>query len=137
LGPNRQACSRHHRQPHLRKLVQAHEAPGGTACLAGGQRQRLALARALLADPAVLLLDDWMSALDAETEARIQAALEEFLPDRTCLIVSHRISSVRHARWIVVLGDRRIVEQGTHEQLLAQGGWYAEAMRLQTRSLSV
>src|SRR5213076_960320 len=63
--------------------------------LSGGQRQRLALARALITDPAVLLLDDCTSALDAETEARIQAALEDFLPGRTCVIVSHKVSSVR------------------------------------------
>jgi ABC-type multidrug transport system fused ATPase/permease subunit len=105
--------------------------------LSGGQRQRLALARALVADPAVLLLDDCTSALDAETEARIQAALEEYLPDRTCLIVSHRVSSVRHADLIIVLGERRILEQGTHEELLAQSGWYAEALRVQTRPLAL
>jgi ABC-type multidrug transport system fused ATPase/permease subunit len=101
--------------------------------LSGGQRQRLALARALIAEPAVLLLDDCTSAVDAETEARIQAALEEALPDRTCLIVSHRVSSVRHADQILVLGERRILEQGNHEDLLARGGWYAEALRMQTR----
>jgi ABC-type multidrug transport system fused ATPase/permease subunit len=104
--------------------------------LSGGQRQRLALARALIADPAVLLLDDCTSALDAETEAHIQAALEEHRPDRTCLIVSHRVSSVRNADWIVVLGERRILEQGTHEELVALGGWYAEALRIQTRTLA-
>jgi ABC-type multidrug transport system fused ATPase/permease subunit len=103
--------------------------------LSGGQRQRLALARALIADPAVFLLDDCTSALDAETEARVQGALEEYLPDRTCLIVSHRVSSVRHADRIVVLGHGRILEQGTPEELLALGGWYAEALRLQTKPL--
>jgi ABC-type multidrug transport system fused ATPase/permease subunit len=106
-------------------------------CLSGGQRQRLALARALIADPAVLLLDDCTSALDAETEARIQTALEEFLPERTCLIVSHRVSSVCHADCIVVLGARGILEQGTHDQLAASGGWYAEALRMQTGSLAL
>src|SRR5262245_5351959 len=86
--------------------------------LSGGQRQRLALARALIADPAVLLLDDCTGALDAETEARIQAALEEYLPARTCLIVSHRVSAVRHTDRIVVLGRGCILEQGTAEELL-------------------
>jgi ABC-type multidrug transport system fused ATPase/permease subunit len=100
--------------------------------LSGGQRQRLALARALIADPAVLLLDDSTSALDAETEARVQNALEDNLPGRTCLIVSHRVSSVLHADRIIVLGHGRILEQGTHEQLLARGGWYAQTLRLQT-----
>src|SRR5439155_23390928 len=84
--------------------------------LSGGQRQRMAIARALLADPAVLLLDDCTSAVDADTEARIQAALDEFLPGRTCLIVSHKIASVRNADLIVVLRDGRIAEQGTHEE---------------------
>jgi subfamily B ATP-binding cassette protein MsbA len=105
--------------------------------LSGGQRQRLALARALVANPTVLLLDDCTSALDAETEVRIQAALEEFLPDCTCVAVSHKVSSVRHCDLIVVLHQGRVVERGTHDELLARGGRYAEAFRLQTRSLAV
>jgi ABC-type multidrug transport system fused ATPase/permease subunit len=105
--------------------------------LSGGQRQRLALARALLADPAVLLLDDCTSALDAETEARIQSAMEEFLPGRTCLIVAHKVASVRHADLIIVLREGRIAEQGTHEELLKRGGAYAEMYAQQTRALSV
>jgi ATP-binding cassette, subfamily B, bacterial len=103
--------------------------------LSGGQRQRVALARALVADPAVLLLDDCTSALDAETEARVQIALEEYRPDCTCVIVSHRVSSVAHADRIIVLGNGRILEQGTHEELLALGGWYAEALSMQTKHL--
>ncbi len=105
--------------------------------LSGGQRQRVALARALIADPAVLLLEDCTSALDAETEARIQSVLEEYLPDRTCLIVSHRVSSVRHADQIIVLGAQQILEQGTHEELLALGGWYAQALKLQSCPLAL
>jgi ABC-type multidrug transport system fused ATPase/permease subunit len=104
--------------------------------LSGGQRQRVALARALIADPAIFLLDDCTSALDAETETRIQIAVEDCLPDRTCLIVSHRVSSVCHADWIIVLADGRILEQGTPDELAARNGWYAETLRLQTRSLS-
>jgi ABC-type multidrug transport system fused ATPase/permease subunit len=100
--------------------------------LSGGQRQRLALARALLAEPAVLLLDDCTSALDAETEARVRAAMAELLPGRTRVIVSHKFASVCAADRIVVLDGGRIVEQGTPEELLAGGGFCAEMHRLQT-----
>jgi ABC-type multidrug transport system fused ATPase/permease subunit len=103
--------------------------------LSGGQRQRLALARALVAEPAVLLLDDCTSALDAETEARVQAALREHRPDRTCVIVSHKAASVCRADWIIVLDAGRVVEQGTHEDLLDLGGHYAATYRAQTYAL--
>jgi ABC-type multidrug transport system fused ATPase/permease subunit len=103
--------------------------------LSGGQRQRLALARAIVAQPAILLLDDCTSALDAETEARIQHALDQHLPGRTCLIVSHKIASVRSADLIVVLEAGRIIEQGTHTQLLARGGHYANTVHQQTSAL--
>jgi ABC-type multidrug transport system fused ATPase/permease subunit len=103
--------------------------------LSGGQRQRLALARAIVASPAVLLLDDCTSALDAETEARIQQALGEHLPGRTCVIVSHKVSSVRLCDLIVVLEDGRIVERGTHDQLLARHGHYAATFAQQARAL--
>lgn len=105
--------------------------------LSGGQRQRLALARAMIADPSVLLLDDCTSALDAETESRIQTALEELLPGRTRVIVSHKVSSVRHADWIVVLDRGRIVEQGTHDDLLDHGGVYADTHEQQTHALAI
>ncbi len=104
--------------------------------LSGGQRQRLALARAIVAQPAVLLLDDCTSALDAETEARIQRALDEHLPGRTCLIVSHKVASVRRADLIVVLESGHLIEQGTHAQLLALGGYYATTYRQQTSALA-
>ena len=104
--------------------------------LSGGQRQRLALARAVVAQPTVLLLDDCTSALDAETEARIQQALDRQLPGRTCLLVSHKIASVRRADRIIVLESGRIVEQGTHSELLAHGGRYAETFRQQTSALT-
>jgi ABC-type multidrug transport system fused ATPase/permease subunit len=94
--------------------------------LSGGQRQRLALARALIANPSILLLDDCTSALDAETEAQVQAALLDLFPDRTCLIVSHKLSSVSHADWVAILDEGRIVEQGPPEKLLSLGGSYAK-----------
>jgi ABC-type multidrug transport system fused ATPase/permease subunit len=105
--------------------------------LSGGQRQRLALARALLADPAVLLLDDSTSALDADTELRVRAALSGLSPRRTCLIVSHKVDSLSWADRIIVLGGGKIVEQGTHDELIANGGLYAEAHHYQTRILDV
>jgi ABC-type multidrug transport system fused ATPase/permease subunit len=104
--------------------------------LSGGQRQRLALARAIVAEPAILLLDDCTSALDAETEARIQQALDQHLPGRTCIIVSHKIASVRSADLIVVLDAGRIIEQGTHADLVAQRGHYANTVHQQTSALS-
>jgi ABC-type multidrug transport system fused ATPase/permease subunit len=104
--------------------------------LSGGQRQRLALARAIVAQPAVLLLDDCTSALDAETEARIQLALDEHLPGRTCLIVSHKVASVRRCDLIAVLEAGRLIEQGTHAELLALNGYYAATYQQQTSSLA-
>jgi ABC-type multidrug transport system fused ATPase/permease subunit len=104
--------------------------------LSGGQRQRLALARAIVAEPAVLLLDDCTSALDAETEARIQQALDQRLPGRTCVIVSHKVSSVRQADLIVVLEDGRIVEQGTHIELIEREGRYADTFTQQALALA-
>jgi ABC-type multidrug transport system fused ATPase/permease subunit len=103
--------------------------------LSGGQRQRLALARAIVAQPVVLLLDDCTSALDSETESRIQQALERDLPGRTCVIVSHKVASVRHADRIIVLESGTILEQGTHAELLARGGRYAGIHRQQTSAL--
>ena len=100
--------------------------------LSGGQRQRLALARALLARPVVLLLDDCTSALDAQTEAWLQANLRAARDGRTCVVVSNKVSSVRGADRIIVLGDGRIAEQGTHAEHLGRAGLYARTYRLQT-----
>ncbi len=99
--------------------------------LSGGQRQRLALARALAKEPEVLILDDALSAVDAETEHRILEGLRGVLGRQTTLLISHRVTALRHADWIVVLDQGRIVEEGTHEELLARGGAYAEIERLQ------
>ncbi|HEY8197540.1 MAG TPA: ABC transporter ATP-binding protein [Gemmatimonadales bacterium] len=99
--------------------------------LSGGQKQRAAIARALAQDPPVFVLDDALSAVDAHTEARILAGLRDALVGRTSIIVSHRLAAVRDADWILVLDGGRIVEQGTHAELLAAGGRYWELLRRQ------
>lgn len=99
--------------------------------LSGGQKQRAAIARALAQDPPVFVLDDALSAVDAHTEARILSALRGALEGRTSIIVSHRLAAVRDADWILVLSDGRIVEQGTHSDLIARGGRYWELLRRQ------
>lgn len=99
--------------------------------LSGGQRQRIALARALVIKPRILILDDTTSAVDMETEHEIQRALAENLHDCTVFIIAHRISSVRHADQIIVLDQGRVIEQGTHEQLLAIKGVYFDVFATQ------
>lgn len=101
------------------------------ARLSGGQQQRLAIARALLKDAPVLLLDEATSALDAQSERAVQQALERLMQGRTTLVIAHRLATVLKADRIVVMDKGRIVGQGTHAQLLAQGGLYAELARLQ------
>ena len=103
------------------------------ALLSGGQRQRLAIARAILKDAPILILDEATAALDTESERLVQAALDRLIPDRTTLVIAHRLSTVEHADQVLVLDAGRIVEQGTHAALLARGGLYAHLHRMQFR----
>jgi ATP-binding cassette subfamily B protein len=99
--------------------------------LSGGQKQRTAIARAVMREPRILILDDSLSAVDTYTEETILLNLRGVREDRTTLIVSHRISTIRDADLICVLHDGRIIERGTHEQLLTFGGEYAELYQRQ------
>jgi ATP-binding cassette subfamily B multidrug efflux pump len=94
--------------------------------LSGGQKQRVGIARALLVDPEILILDDALSAVDARTESAILHNIRHERQGRTTIIATHRLSAVSHADWIIVLDDGRIVEEGSHDQLMFLGGWYKE-----------
>ena len=102
--------------------------------LSGGQRQRIAIARAVLRDAPLLLLDEATSSLDAESETLIKAALERLMADRTTLVIAHRLATVLSCDRILVMEAGRIVEEGSHEGLIASGGLYARLARLQFQS---
>jgi len=122
-----------HVSDFLPSLPNGLDSPAGPrgSNLSGGQRQRVAIARALLRDTPILLLDEATSALDTKSEAIVQKALEKLSTGRTTLVIAHRLSTVRNADSIVVMDQGRVVDQGSHEDLLARGGIYADLYRLQ------
>ena len=122
-------------QEFVSKLPQGvHTAVGARGGkLSGGQRQRLAIARAMLKDAPILILDEATAALDNESERLVQDALAHLIPDRTTLVIAHRLSTIEHADQVLVLDGGRLVEQGTHAELLARGGLYAHLHAMQFR----
>ena len=99
--------------------------------ISGGQKQRIAIARAILRDAPILLLDEATSALDSENELAVKTAVEALSQNRTTLIVAHRLATVKKADRIIVLNEGKVVANGTHEELLANGGLYARLAKLQ------
>jgi subfamily B ATP-binding cassette protein MsbA len=125
-----------HAHEFVERLPQGYATPVGErgVKLSGGQRQRIAIARVFLKDPAVVVLDEATSSLDTESERLVEEALEELLQGRTTLIIAHRLSTVRRADRVVVLDQGRVVEEGTHAELLAHGGTYAALYNGQFRA---
>jgi len=124
-----------HAHEFVRDLPQGYKTIVGDrgVMLSGGQRQRIAMARAIMRDPAVLILDEATSSLDSESERLIQEAMETFVKGRTTIVIAHRLSTVLKADRILVLEQGRIVQQGTHEQLMAEGGLYRRLYEVQFR----
>ena len=100
--------------------------------LSGGQRQRISIARAILKNPPILILDEATSALDTESEKLVQQALENLMKNRTTLVVAHRLSTIKRADEICVVHEGKIVERGTHEKLIARGGYYKKLCDMQS-----
>ncbi|HEV8096096.1 MAG TPA: ATP-binding cassette domain-containing protein, partial [Burkholderiales bacterium] len=129
----RRACEQAHALEFVERLPQTFDTQLGErgVTLSGGQRQRLSIARALVADRPILLLDEATSSLDAASERMVQQALEALARGRTTLVIAHRLATVQHANRIVVLDRGVIVAEGTHLELMRQGGLYANLATLQ------
>ena len=117
----------------ISEMPQGYDSPVGERglTLSGGQRQRIGIARALIRNSPILILDEPTAALDAESERLVMSALQRLMKDRTVITIAHRLSTIRDADTIVVLEEGRVVEQGTHTELLTAGGRYAELHRIQ------
>jgi ATP-binding cassette, subfamily B, bacterial MsbA len=117
----------------ITQLPEGYDTPIGDlgVRLSGGQRQRLSIARAILRNAPILILDEATSALDTESEGLVQEALERLMQNRTTLVVAHRLSTIRHADQIIVVSHGRVIERGTHDELLARGGDYRKLYELQ------
>ena len=128
-----QACEIAHVTDFAARLPEGLDSPAGPrgANLSGGQRQRIAIARAVLRDAPILLLDEPTSALDARSEQLVQQALARLSQKRTTLVIAHRLATILHADRIVVMDRGRVVDQGTHDELIARDGIYAGLYRLQ------
>ena len=99
--------------------------------LSGGERQRVTIARAVLKNPPILILDEATSSLDTESERLVQDAINNMMQNRTCVVIAHRLSTIRHADEIIVLQNGSIVERGTHEELVSQNGFYKKLVDMQ------